>query len=161
MPAIASIKGSTIIGPTILTSDAAIGVDRTFDPAGFAAPGVAKWVDRSGGIPVGYPTFTLSVRPPSNGSRITKVTAKLTVPTMEQTSASTSTGIQPQPTVAYINSVMCDWLLHERSTVTERIAIRKLFNSLMFVTVNASDGTPTDATGTPIIAAVDNGDPPY
>lgn len=156
MPAIAAVKVSSILSPTHLTTDAAIGVNRTLDPEGFILPGVARWVDRSGGIAIGYPAVSLSVRPPLKASRIYKVTVKVVLPTLEQTSPSTATGIQPAPTKAYDCTCVMEFMLPERSTLAERQALFNNVASLFATTINASDGTPTDATGSPLKSAIDN-----
>lgn len=156
MSAIAPIKLSTIIDHSLarLTTSAAVGVDVTLNPEGFVLPGIAKWVDRSGGIAIGYPSLTLSVRPPSKASRIYKVTAKLVRPTLEQTSPSTATGIQPAPTKAYDLTCVMEFMLPERSTLAERQALFSQVASFFTRTVNANDGVPSDATGSPLEAAV-------
>lgn len=163
MASIGQVKVSGIIAaaPIGLTSDAAIGVDRTYDPEGFSLPGVARWVDRSGGIQVGYPAFTLSVRRPTKGSRVFKVTAKLVLPTLETISASTATGIAPAPTKAYDHTCVIEFMLPERGALAERTVLLNNVISLFMSTINASDGSPTDATGSPLRAAVLNFDPPY
>jgi hypothetical protein len=145
----------------VRTTSATIGVDKTFDPEGFILPGVARWVDRSGGIAIGYPSFTLSVRPPNKTSRVYRVVEKLILPTLEATSPSTATGIQPAPTLAYACMRITEWILPERCTGAERAALLSHGNSLHMVTVNASDDVPTDLTGTPVTNAVLNYDAPY
>lgn len=156
MSALAAIKLSSIIDHSLarLTTSATVGVDKTLNPEGFVSPGVARWVDRSGGIAIGYPAFTMSVRPPSKASRIYKVTAKVVLPTLEQTSASTMTGIQPAPTKAYDCSAVMEFMLPERSTLAERQALFSVVASLFARTINASDGTPTDSTACPLESAV-------
>lgn len=163
MSAIAAVKTSTILDHSLarLTTSATVGVDSTLDPEGKNPQGITSWVDRSGGIALGYPRLTLMVRPPVKASRITKVTAKLVRPTLEQTSASTMTGIQPAPTKAYDCTAMAEFFLPERSTLAERNALYSQFISLMMELINASDGSPTDATGSPIKAAVLNYEQPY
>lgn len=156
MSAIAAVKLSSKLDFALarLTTDAAVGVDSTLSPEGINPQGIASWVDRSGGIAIGYPRLTFSVRPPTKVSRVYKVTAKLVLPTLEQTSASTSTGIQPAPTLAYNCSCLMEFFLPERSTLAER---QKLFSeaaSLFARVINASDNVPTDSTGSPLETAV-------
>jgi hypothetical protein len=156
MSAIAAVKLSSIIDHSLarLTTSATVSVDSTLNPEGINSQGIAAWVDRSGGIAIGYPRLTMSVRPPTKASRIYKVTAKLVLPTLEQTSPSTMTGIQPAPTKAYDCTCVMEFMLPERSTLAER---QKLFSevaSLFSRTVNASDGSPTDSTGSPLENAV-------
>jgi len=160
MPAIAAIKTSSIIGTVDRTTSATIGVDKTFDPEGFIAPGVARWVDRSAGIAVGFPALTLSVRPPNKASRIYRVTAKVSLPTLE-TVGNAYNGITPGPTLAYNCLCVMEFMLPERSTAAERTALLSHVRSLFATTINASDDVPTDASGSPLIAAVTNFDGPY
>jgi len=161
MAAIASIKLSSILDGVVKTTSATVGVDKTFDPEGFDANGVTRWVDRSGGIALGYPALTLSVRAPNKASRAYKVTVKLVLPTLEVTSPSTSTGIQPQPTKAYDNLFVGEFMMPERSTLAERTALFNYVASLFATTINASDGSPTDASGSPLSASILNFDRPY
>jgi hypothetical protein len=150
MPAIGDIKLSDKATNGILvTTDAAVGVNRTFSPAGSPAFGVTRWEDRSGGIPIGYPIITVSLRRPQKGNRNYKMTMKLSVPTLEQTSPSTASGIQPAPTLAYACSAIVDFIIPERSSDAERLVLMRLFRSWFMDTINASDGTPSDASGSP------------
>jgi hypothetical protein len=161
MAAFAPVKVSSILSPTVRTTSATVGVDATYNPIGYVNPGVARWEDQSGGIAVGFPSLTLSTRPPTKGSRVYKVTAKLALPTLETISNSTVTGILPAPQKAYDCQAIVEFLLPERSTVAERTKLLSHLASLLFTTVNASDDVPTDATGTPIMGAVTTFDRPY
>lgn len=161
MSALAPIKVSSILSPTHLTTSATVGVDKTLDPEGFPAPGVARWVDRSGGIAIVYPAFTLSVRSPTKMSRMYKVSAKFILPTADVTSPSTGTGIQPAPSKAYDNTAILEFMLPERGTVVERLALFNLVASFFATTITASDAAPSDATGSPLLAAVTNFEKPY
>lgn len=156
MSAIAAVKVSGILDHSLarLTTSATVGVDSTLSPDGINPQGVSAWVDRSGGYWIGYPRLTLSVRPPTKASRIFRVTAKLVLPTLEQTSPSTATGIQPAPTKAYDCTCVLEFFLPERSTLAERQKLFSQVASLFARTVNASDGSPTDATGSPLESAV-------
>lgn len=156
MSAIAAVKVSGILDHALarLTTSATVGVDSTLNPEGINPQGVAKWVDRSGGIAIGYPALSMSVRPPTKASRIYKVTAKLVLPTLEQTSPSTMTGIQPAPTKAYDCTCVMEFMLPERSTLAERQKLFSQVASLFTRLVNASDGSPTDSTGSPLESAV-------
>jgi len=156
MSAIAAVKLSGIIDHSLarLSTSATVGVDLTLNPEGINPQGVAKWVDRSGGIAIGYPALTMSVRPPQKASRVFKVQVKLVLPTLEQTSPSTATGIQPAPTKAYDCTAVMEFFLPERSTLAERQKLFSVVSSFFARTVNASDGTPTDSTGSPLESAV-------
>lgn len=168
MSAIAPIKGSSLLGTVVRSTSATVGVDKTFDPEGFVTPGVARWVDRAIdatynplGVAIGYPAFTLAVRKPTKTSRLYRVTAKVALPTLEQTSASTATGIQPAPTLAYTCQCVMEFMLPERSTALERARLFSYVRSFFATTINASDDVPTDATGSPLIAAVNSFESPY
>jgi hypothetical protein len=110
MPAIAAV---------VINDGAATPVAHTFSPVSIVGD-VAKLADRSGGIALGYPVITQSVRSPGNGLRTYKVVQRVLYPILEVTSPSTSSGIQPAPTLAY--NLMCniEWVLPERSTLAER-----------------------------------------
>lgn len=99
-------------------------VNHTFGPVRIDENGVAWWADRSGGVALGYPIASLSVREPvgspSAASRVYKETVKLEFPVLEQTSPSTATGIQPAPTKAYTLVASLELLLPERSTLQNR-----------------------------------------
>lgn len=97
------------IAPLTLADGQATPVNHTFSPVGKDALGVAKWVDRSSGIAIGYPTVSLLVQEPVRGSTNYKVTRKVVLPVLAVTSPSTSTGIQPAPTKAYeLTSIRID-----------------------------------------------------
>ena len=95
-------------------------VNHTFAPVGIDANLVAKWVDRSSGIALGFPQVSFSLREPSKTSRNYRLTAKVILPVLEVTSPSTSTGIQPAPTLAYSLLANVDIVLPERSTAAQR-----------------------------------------
>lgn len=162
MSAIAAVKTSSLIDHALarLTTSATVGVDSTLSPDGISPQGVAKWVDRSIttpnplGVAIGYPALTMSIRPPTKASRVSKVTVKYVLPTLEQTSPSTMTGIQPAPTKAYDRTCIMEFMLPERSTLAERQELFARVASLFARTINASDGAPTDSTGSPLEAAV-------
>ena len=156
MSAIAAVKVSGIIDHSLarLTTSATVGVDSTLNPEGISPQGVASWVDRSGGYAIGYPRLTMSLRPPQKASRVYKCQVKLVLPTMETTSASTMTGINPAPTKAYDVAFIGEFFLPERSTLAERQKLFSQVASLFARTINASDGTPTDSTASPLEVAV-------
>lgn len=105
-------------------------VTHSFDPNGADGKGIHQFENRIGGIPLGNERITISVVPPANRSNgLYVVTMKLWSPTLEQTSASTSTGIQPAPTVAYIASAELVLKLPARSTLDVRRNLRVLTKS--------------------------------
>jgi hypothetical protein len=99
---------------------AATPVAHTFSPNPDLVSNLPVWVDRSGGIAMGYPKISLSVRNPTKTSRIYKVTLKIATPVMETTSASTASGIPPAPVVSYTPLCNVEFVLPERSTLQQR-----------------------------------------
>jgi hypothetical protein len=163
MAALANIKASTIIEPLafLATNSATVADDKLFEPEGQIAPGVQRYVDRSSGIAVGYPSYTISVRRPVKGSRNYRVTEKLTYPVLNVTSPSTGSGIQPLPTVGY--NLICnrEWVLPEASTLAERKILLSLMQSLSVYGISASDSVPANPTGSVLHEAVHNLVGPY
>jgi len=160
MSAIAAIKMSTLLGSLIRSTSATVGFDKTFTPMGFMIPGVARWVDQSGGIAVGYPVYTLSVRSPSKNSRLYRVQSKLVSPTLEVL-GNAGSGFTPAPQKAYEMTANLEVLIPERSTAAERLAFWSLILSTLVGTINASDDAPTDVTGAPLPGAIQTFDTPY
>jgi hypothetical protein len=80
---------------------------------------------------------------------------------LEQTSASTASGIQPAPTKAYDHFFKGEWLFPERGARWERVAMLRTLISLLHQQIIASDGTPADLTGSPLLAALLDFDRPY
>jgi len=109
------------IAPIVINDGAVAPVAHTFAPESIAAD-IATWTDRVTGIAVGYSYLTQQVRKPVKGSnsKVYKVTLKLWVPTLEVTSPSTGTGIQPAPTKAYDCMCVMEWLLPERASTQNR-----------------------------------------
>jgi hypothetical protein len=107
------------IGNVVLADGAATPVNHTFGPISVDGT-LATWTDRSGGIPVGNPKLSIALRDPQGPSGVYKVTVKVLLPVLEATSPSTSTGIQPAPTVGYTMAMHADFLLPARSTVQNR-----------------------------------------
>jgi hypothetical protein len=109
-----------VITTLLLADGATTPVNHNFDPVNVVG-GLAKWTDRIGGIALGMPVISHSVRSPSGkANRASKITMKVVVPTLEVTSPSTSTGIQPAPTKAY--DLMCniEFVCPERASLQER-----------------------------------------
>lgn len=119
------------IAPIVIKDAAATPADHTFSPVSIDASGVAKWADRFGGISVGFPVLTLSEKSPNQNSKSYKVIGKVVLPILEQTSASTATGIQPAPTVAYSLVANFEMVLPERSTRQNRKDLAAYFSGFM------------------------------
>lgn len=95
-------------------------VNHSFAPVRIDANGVASFADRVGGIALGFPIVTQSLRAPTKTSRAYKLQIKVATPILEVTSPSTSTGIQPAPTKAYDLIANLEIVLPERSSLAER-----------------------------------------
>lgn len=108
------------IANVVINDGQATPVAHTFAPVTIDAQGVAKWADRSNGISVGFPTLSYSLKSPSGNSKSYKLTAKATLPVLDVTSPSTSTGIQPAPTVGYTLIANMEFVLPERSSLQDR-----------------------------------------
>lgn len=108
------------IAPLTIADGKATPVTHTFSPVNIDQQGVARFADRSGGVAIGYPVISQSLRAPVKGSRNYRLTAKVVVPVLEQTSPSTATGIQPAPTKAYDLAFNCEFILPERSSAADR-----------------------------------------
>lgn len=108
------------IAALTLNDGAGTPVSHTFAPVNIDAMGVAKWADRVGGIALGYPVVTQLMRQPNKASRNYKLSCKVICPTLEVTSPSTGSGIQPAPTKAYDVFATVEMVLPERSTKQQR-----------------------------------------
>lgn len=94
-------------------------VDHTFNPLRIE-PELVRYVDKVGGIVVGFPEISISNRLPSKTAKSYKVVVRVKVPVLEQTSPSTSTGIQPAPTVAYNLIGNVELTMPDRCTLEDR-----------------------------------------
>jgi hypothetical protein len=108
------------IANILINDGQATPVSHTFAPVTIDSAGVAKWADRSGGISIGFPTLSYSLKSPTKGSSSYKLQAKVVLPILEQTSPSTATGIQPAPTIAYSLIGNVELVLPERSVLLDR-----------------------------------------
>jgi len=106
--------------PIVLADGQPTPVNHSFSPVKIDVQGVASLADRSNGIAIGFPQISLLVRNSSKTSKNFRVSAKIVVPTLEATSPSTATGIQPAPTKAYDCLATIEFVLPERSTTLER-----------------------------------------
>ena len=110
----------TAIATLTIADGQATPANHTFAPVNIDQAGVARWADRSGGVALGFPVISFSLRAPTKTSRSYKLTAKVVTPVLEVTSPSTSTGIQPAPTKAYDITFNVEATLPERSTLQQR-----------------------------------------
>jgi hypothetical protein len=123
-----------------------------YTPVGFSQPGVAKWADKSGGIPSLWPSLTVSVRLPTQGSRVCRVVTKLVLPTED----TVTPGLK-----AYECLFQAELVFPDRSTVAERNRLRSLVLSAFSSALYANDLDPSSGTGSPLPAAIADFDIPY
>jgi hypothetical protein len=109
-------------------------VAHTFNPVRIDKDGIAKHADRSSGIPVGYPTLDLQLKEPVSGSPVYKAVVHIDVPTLAQTSPSTGSGIQPNPTKAYSHRAKLELWLPAVGTLQERKNILEYIENCLALT---------------------------
>jgi len=106
------------IRSTIVLTDAASAA-RSFLPFGPVGD-VLTWRDRTQSIEAGQNRLTLNQRVATKANPAHKAAWRLEAPVLAQTSPSTSTGIQPVPTVDHRNTAFLEFVFHERSDAAER-----------------------------------------
>lgn len=160
MAQLAPVKLTTLAAaaPIWITDSATVGTNLTMDPDGFKPGGIATWVDRSGGVALGYNRMSLFIRPPTKESRVSKISYKHFRPVLE--TIDPAVGVYG-PVLAYEGQIHTDIIIPERMTLAERTAMFNAYVSSFLATINASDAVPTDATGSPIIAAIKTLEPVY
>lgn len=117
-------------GNITLTDAATTPVNRVFYPTQ-SADGLITWRDRTQSVFVGQNRLTVSQRIANKQSKATKVSWKLETPVLEQTSPSTTTGIQPAPTVAYTPLATLEFVLPDRSSQQERKDLLAMIRDLV------------------------------
>jgi hypothetical protein len=126
-------------GNITINDGAATPVARTFEPVDIDQSNVSHYAEVSGGIPIGYGRLSISLRPPAvaskNGSNsadsVYRAKLKLDLPTLEVTSPSTGTGLQPAPTVAYTTVGTAEFILPARGALAERDNVLTLMRNAM------------------------------
>lgn len=88
---------------------------------------IAGFEDRSPGIPIGYNRITISLRRPranvkssTVASRNYRAVVKIETPKLETVSNSTVSGVAPAPTLSYRPMCTIEFVLPERSALTDR-----------------------------------------
>jgi len=116
---------------TIVINDGAVTpLAHTFAPNGNTGT-EATYVDRATGISIGFPTLRTGLLQAGVKQPLNKVRFRLAVPRLEVVSGSSDAGFTPAPRLAYLCSVDCTMIFHERSTVQDRKDIRLLFRNLL------------------------------
>lgn len=119
MPALANV---------IINDGLATPVAHTFKPINIDPQDVTHYNDTVSGIPIGFGRLNLSLRAPASSlspganskSAVYRCRFKIEIPTLEVTSASTGSGIQPAPTVSHTTLFSGEFVLPARGTVQER-----------------------------------------
>ncbi len=127
----------TAIAALTLKDGQATPANHTFSPVNIDSAGIARWADRAGGIALGFPVVTFSLRNPTKASRVYKVSGKIVLPVLEVTSPSTASGIQPAPTKAYDLTATIEMMLPERSTAAQRADLMAYAKEFLANTVMA------------------------
>ncbi len=114
---------------TITIKDgAATPKDHVFNPSKIDASNIATFNERVGGVPVGMPTITWSVRAPSKGAPAYKVTGKLVLPKVVTSTGSDGKTIT---SVDYENLANVSFAVSERSTRQERVDLRVMTSNML------------------------------
>lgn len=125
-----------------LTDAAGTPLAHVFSPVSSKAD-VLFWRDRTvTSLSIGQNELSLQQKVPNGQAKTNKFAWKLACPTLEQTSPSTSSGIQPQPTKAYENLMTLVLQFHERATLQERKDLLAMTRDLIdeaIVTTQAED----------------------
>lgn len=122
MPAIANI---------FLQDSEATPVTHTFVPNnGQAKDEPSLSYNKDSGIYAGFEKLTTLVRR-SATNKATKVSIQLVLPTLAQTSPSTGSGIQPQPTVAYNRLCRLEFTFPDSCTLQERKNMRAMITTAL------------------------------
>jgi hypothetical protein len=106
-------------GNITLTDAATTPVNRVYYPVKSAGD-ILSWQDRTQSVYAGQNRLTVSQRVATKSTKAHKISWKLETPILEQTSPSTSTGIQPAPTVAYTPVGTIELVLPDRMSLQER-----------------------------------------
>lgn len=123
----------------IVLADAAFTpVNHTHVPTGPDKEGVFWFEESNGATPAGNWRLSMQLkRPPlaqagvSSANRTFRATLGVHQPVMETLGTNTVSGIPPAPTVAYIPRCFVEFIIPERSSLTDRKHIRKMVDNLL------------------------------
>lgn len=118
-------------GNITLTDAESTPINRVYKPSQNRPGDPLSWRDSMQTIYAGQAKLTLVQRMADAKAKTTKVQWRLETPILEQTSPSTSTGIQPAPTVAYIPLVELDFVLPDRATLQDRKNLLSMVRDLI------------------------------
>lgn len=103
------------IANVVLNDGQTTPVAKTFSPTD-ATTAQAIWHDRTGGIDIGFPQMTMSLKKLKS---VNQVQVEFSIPTLEVISGAVG-GYTPSPKVAYTTAAKLVFLLPVRSTLQER-----------------------------------------
>jgi hypothetical protein len=112
-----------------LTDAAGTPVNHTFVPQDCTSD-LATWNETAGGISIGMPQFTFSLRMGKNG-QANKVMGKLVLPTLETISGQDASGFVASPTLAYQCIGKFELTLPGRATLQNRKDLRAMLNDAL------------------------------
>lgn len=121
----------------VLADAAGVPVNHTFGWSGMDPNGVSHWLDRSGGIPIGYWAIRMYQRNPvrrgnqAQATGVYRTNISFEIPVLENVTNSTVSGIAPAPTISHTARVNCEILLPEKSSDLTRQHLRKMFWNLL------------------------------
>lgn len=155
-----SLTNATADQIRVISNDDAVAADKTYSPAGSNQAGLFRWVDRSGGIDIGLPSYSLTFSE-NPKSPVRRVRERISLPVLNITAPSTTSGIQPLPSVGHEYVCTREWLIPRAGTPAERLMFLALCASFHAIYVHAKDGAPTAPTGSPLHAAILTGEQPW
>lgn len=107
-------------------------VNHTFVPVGFVGD-TYWWEDQSAASAIGNWKISLKIQRPASANagqnsaqRVYRVTIGLHEPILETLGTSTISGIPAAPTVSYVDRIISEYVMPERSTLQNRKDLRKM-----------------------------------
>lgn len=156
---VTDVLDTPVTAVRVYSNSATVASNKTYVPIGKVRPNVVSYVDRSGGIQVGYPKYDVEVLYPQNGNRNLRVRESIVLPVMNITAPSTGSGIQPQPSVAFNLRCNREWVIPESALNADRMKLYALAVSFFAGSIYATDDSPASATGIPIRSLIETGEP--
>lgn len=123
----------SLISSIVLADGQSTPVNHTFNVQQMEPDGSILLENRAGGIPLGFERLNLHARRrgASQGGLDSKYVLTMALPSLEVTSPSTSTGIQPVPTLAFTDLVECKFMSSARSNSVNRKNLVVMLRALL------------------------------
>jgi hypothetical protein len=119
-----------IRAPIVLTDGATTPVNHTFNPTKSDGDTIL-FVDQTQSVYVGQNRLSVVQKLANKNSPYNSANWRFLQPILAVTAPTTSTGIQPAPSVAYENSAALNFKFHARSTLQERKDILTMMRDLI------------------------------